>query len=281
MVYDYLLNLPDEVELIWRSPWTAVKILFLFSRYLPFLELVPLISFLFTDGEATARCALSYHTLAWMEFVGLSFAVALLAVRTWAVWNKSLIVGVALLLAFISCTGASMALTSFFLTAAKFIPLGQPYNMRCIVTTGEKLYLTTLRAVILVYDTGTLILMLWKGISQYSFRDRASALEKAVYTDGLMYFVFLFCHTVTSVFLMRFLPFQYINLTTVLDRNLHSILACRVILHIRREHQSHAFPESLPHWEDIKTIISSQAEDQIIQKKWDRQTKDLSMREVP
>ncbi|KAH6899447.1 hypothetical protein BKA70DRAFT_1313493 [Coprinopsis sp. MPI-PUGE-AT-0042] len=268
MVYDYLLTLPDEVELIWRSKWTAVKVLFLLTRYLPFLELFPLASFMLTRGDDVQACSLKYHILAWMEVMGLSFAVALLSFRTWAVWNKSLTIGIILAVAFFAQMGASMALTSRFLTLVKFIPVAEPYNWQCL-KAGEKVYLTMVRIVILAYDTGTLFLMLWKGISQYSFLDRAGSLERAVFASGLMYYFFLFCHTVTSVFLMRFLPFKYINLTTVLDRFLHSILACRAILHIRYEHQQ----AQLQHcqWDDIKFTMSSQAEDNDLPNAWDRQ----------
>ncbi|KIM62514.1 hypothetical protein SCLCIDRAFT_805086 [Scleroderma citrinum Foug A] len=31
--YDYFLTIEDEVEYIWKSPWTAVKIIYLLKRY--------------------------------------------------------------------------------------------------------------------------------------------------------------------------------------------------------------------------------------------------------
>lgn len=35
--YDYLLTFEQEVSLIWPSPWNVVKILFLTTRYTPFV----------------------------------------------------------------------------------------------------------------------------------------------------------------------------------------------------------------------------------------------------
>lgn len=39
-VYDYLLTLEMEIELVWRSKWNWIKYLYLFQRYLPFVDTV-------------------------------------------------------------------------------------------------------------------------------------------------------------------------------------------------------------------------------------------------
>lgn len=36
--YDYLTTLDREVSLIWASPWSIAKVLFLLTRYLPFAD---------------------------------------------------------------------------------------------------------------------------------------------------------------------------------------------------------------------------------------------------
>ncbi|KAG8983294.1 hypothetical protein FRB94_005887 [Tulasnella sp. JGI-2019a] len=33
LIHDHLITLPDEVELIWRSPLSKVSVLFLINRY--------------------------------------------------------------------------------------------------------------------------------------------------------------------------------------------------------------------------------------------------------
>lgn len=37
-VWDYLVTMGMEIELVWTSRWNAIKILFLIQRYLPFLD---------------------------------------------------------------------------------------------------------------------------------------------------------------------------------------------------------------------------------------------------
>jgi len=42
-VWDYILTFRMEVDLVWKSKWTFMKGLFLFQRYLPFIDTVWLI----------------------------------------------------------------------------------------------------------------------------------------------------------------------------------------------------------------------------------------------
>lgn len=37
-VWDYLLTLGMEIELIWYSPWTIMKVLYILQRYMPFID---------------------------------------------------------------------------------------------------------------------------------------------------------------------------------------------------------------------------------------------------
>jgi hypothetical protein len=36
--YDYLITLPDEIQLIWQTDWTASHVLFLLTRYMTWLD---------------------------------------------------------------------------------------------------------------------------------------------------------------------------------------------------------------------------------------------------
>ncbi|KAF9014840.1 hypothetical protein BDZ89DRAFT_962522, partial [Hymenopellis radicata] len=51
-VYDYLLTLDQEVELVWRAKWNVTKILYLATRYLPFVDIVVVLWRKFFRGEA-------------------------------------------------------------------------------------------------------------------------------------------------------------------------------------------------------------------------------------
>jgi hypothetical protein len=42
-VWDYIITFRMEVDLVWKSQWTSMKALYLFQRYLPFIDTVWLI----------------------------------------------------------------------------------------------------------------------------------------------------------------------------------------------------------------------------------------------
>jgi len=62
-----------------------------------------------------------------------------------------------------------------------------------------------------------------------------SALVKSVYRDGVIYYLYLFSFSFLNILLVRILPSQYRHLLTGMARVLHSILASRVLLHIRAQ----------------------------------------------
>ena len=39
-LWDYILTFQMEVDLVWKSKWNFMKALYLFQRYLPFLETI-------------------------------------------------------------------------------------------------------------------------------------------------------------------------------------------------------------------------------------------------
>ncbi|THU89334.1 hypothetical protein K435DRAFT_646512, partial [Dendrothele bispora CBS 962.96] len=43
LIYDYLLNVQEENELIWSSKWTWMKVLYIIQRYIPLGDTVILL----------------------------------------------------------------------------------------------------------------------------------------------------------------------------------------------------------------------------------------------
>jgi len=60
-----------------------------------------------------------------------------------------------------------------------------------------------------------------------------SGLIKAVYRDGVVYYLYLFVLSFVNVVVVKTHPTQYQHLLTSMERLLHSILTSRVLLHMR------------------------------------------------
>ncbi|THU89313.1 hypothetical protein K435DRAFT_678250, partial [Dendrothele bispora CBS 962.96] len=53
LVYDYLLSIQEENELIWSSKWTWMKVLYIIQRYMPLGDTVILLS----TGQFICHCS--------------------------------------------------------------------------------------------------------------------------------------------------------------------------------------------------------------------------------
>jgi hypothetical protein len=49
-VWDYIITFGMEVELVWKSKWNFMKGLYLFQRYLPFIDTVCLVLYCQSDA---------------------------------------------------------------------------------------------------------------------------------------------------------------------------------------------------------------------------------------
>jgi hypothetical protein len=150
-----LLTLPQEVSLIWSARWNLIKVLFLLTRYLPFVDLgivlhcecFLLVLFVGTDlTSVTDRfqqhpdagtCYLLTATKAssWLFVVITSLAESqclsviicvsvvlirylppvMLTVRTWAVWNRDRRLSIGLPIFFVLCWAPMIKIIDMFL----------------------------------------------------------------------------------------------------------------------------------------------------------------------
>ncbi|KAF4597657.1 hypothetical protein EYR40_008121 [Pleurotus pulmonarius] len=112
----------------------------------------------------------------------------------------------------------------------------------CILDPGNgNVYLCWI--LVLVYDTGTMILMAVAGAKSYTqFHGRSgasSALVRTLYRDGIIYYIGLFVLSVANIITVLVLPRSLVNLFTLLQRAVHTVLSSRVILHLREQAGKH------------------------------------------
>ncbi|EAU85346.2 hypothetical protein CC1G_07616 [Coprinopsis cinerea okayama7 len=121
-VHDYFLTLDYEVQLIWDSPWRLTKILYLMTRYLPFLDLTILLIYLNVSRPAVEDCLPIYRFMGWWGVGGIAIAEVLLTKRIWAVWEHSKVIIAATALLFTGIFSAILVLTSMFMGEIEFYP---------------------------------------------------------------------------------------------------------------------------------------------------------------
>ncbi|EDR02800.1 uncharacterized protein LACBIDRAFT_295379 [Laccaria bicolor S238N-H82] len=156
-LYDYLLTLGMEVELVWSSKGTFMKVLYFAQRYLPFVD-------------AVALCLLNQLSTAIDPRACKMVEKArgfVLTLRVWAVWERSSRVGLALSILFFLAVSSNFVVSGFFLGSLKC----------CFITSASRV-----------------VYMNWVLLMVYE-ADRIAgdtALHTVVYRDGVLIYIYLF-----------------------------------------------------------------------------------------
>jgi len=229
LVYDYLLTLPRETFLIWPTPWNATKILFLITRYLPFVDVALYMHDIRMRNASADTCLVIHRARSWLVWFGLSLPEAILSLRTWATWDRDRRLAIGLLIFFAMIWIPSIALATTVIKAVEFVALsGLPNSSGCVPVAHHSDIARICWILLLTYDAGLCLLMLIRAVKW--FKDGCvSEFALTVFRNGLLYYLVLLTMTFANVFLG--LSWQY-NFTLT-QRFIHTIIACRVILDIR------------------------------------------------
>lgn len=233
-IYDWMLTLGREVELVWLSPWSPVKILFLVTRYTPFIELGFVVWPLATNDISPRACYVDYQWTAWTNITGILFAEVILMLRTWAVYDRRRSVGFFLAFWTIATWVPNLASVGIFLQSLKFGPLPaleDAPGVGCHVVAGSSILFISW-VMIIVSEAAALLLMLFVAIREYRL-GRDSDLFKTVFRDGTIFYLYLFAFSTANVIVVLTTPAGLINLLSIAERMVHSILTSRIILRLR------------------------------------------------
>ncbi|EJF63573.1 hypothetical protein DICSQDRAFT_167634 [Dichomitus squalens LYAD-421 SS1] len=85
-VLEAIATLPDEMAYVWPSDWGLIKILYLFNKYSPFVDIALLVQVDIMSHDADA-CALQFQLLNYWLIVGVLCSEFILLVRTYALWG--------------------------------------------------------------------------------------------------------------------------------------------------------------------------------------------------
>ncbi|KAF9493126.1 hypothetical protein BDN71DRAFT_1147873 [Pleurotus eryngii] len=232
-VYDYVLTLNLEIEYTWGRTLSLLDCLFFFTRYAPFVDVgISLYSQLF-PGLGTSTCERVYRFSAWSFTIGIAMGEIILTIRTWSLYDRSRVLGMLLAAFFLICWTVIFTSMGLFLESTHAMRFPVPEKAACFADVGNVL-LYVCWCVLLVYDAGIMILMVVQAISVYSAK-RSSPLLDALYIDGVAYYVFLFFFSLANVVTILTLSTDFVNLFSSFTRVLHSILTCRVVLHVREQ----------------------------------------------
>ncbi|KAJ8091945.1 hypothetical protein PM082_024180 [Marasmius tenuissimus] len=215
-VYDTLLNLDSESRFIWFAPWTSVKALYLFQRYLPFVDSVALWIY-FQSMQDPGPCTSITQVILWMGVVGLLVSEILMSLRVWAVWGRRIYIAAALGALYIAFFTLGCFYFEQFVDGIVYEkpPVAIPNRQGCYLTGGNNI-LYKAWIMVVVYDTGgygslsvsptiqnnfvavTFVLMMIPVAKAYRRGGRAGVI-KVIYRDGIKFFAVMFLCSMANI----------------------------------------------------------------------------------
>lgn len=241
--YDYLLTFSDEIELVWAKEWSIPNIIFYFNRYLPFLDALLLLLGTFlnpSDARAQSTCSALYKGHAWLVSIGVNIAECLFIIRTYAIWDNQTVIAVGLLASLLG----TFAVESFYLARVEssfgFIRSPSPAVFPgCFPTQVDTSSATPAYLTLFIYETVVFLITFYKLLlRRLENHGSPSNLLKTLIRDGLTFYFLISAISLVNLILLRTLPAEYGLVLNSFHRFLHSILAARLILNLRRAAKS-------------------------------------------
>ncbi|KAA1476594.1 hypothetical protein DENSPDRAFT_519844 [Dentipellis sp. KUC8613] len=233
LCYDYVLTLPDEVDLIWHSRWNAIKVAFLLSRYAAFWNLGVGIYHQFGRNIPISVCSGLYRANGGLIVSGIGLSEIIIIYRTYALWGKKKLVGCTMVLLFVVAWAVLGVYLAQFLHSIEFIPIEiiPPELQGCFVTKiADTLYICW--TIALSYETtvmGLTLIKVWQ-----KFRHTSSPLLYLIFRDSTLSYITLLVSSIANVLVVLLGPPEHTFLLAGTQHALHVILSSRIVLNIRR-----------------------------------------------
>ncbi|KAF9558715.1 hypothetical protein CPC08DRAFT_810078 [Agrocybe pediades] len=176
LVYDYIITLGMEIELVWSTRWNVVKTLFIVQRYIPFLdnfalwmyqdyggyhsvETCKILAYLSLAGSISGVVISEgqrVHSPGWEGGILMSAKnrTVLLTIRIWALWRPTMRLKPGLAIAFAMVWTPAVIACYHLLVSSEFADLS-PLTKRngCYRVKCNEVYAVLIFACLLIWDT--------------------------------------------------------------------------------------------------------------------------------
>ncbi|KAG2133525.1 uncharacterized protein EDB93DRAFT_1174461 [Suillus bovinus] len=243
LIFDYCITFQDEVRWTWSRPWGLIHIVFIISRYLPFVG-SGLTAYAALRVSGPCPPSLEENVIHILSIVA---AEGLLVIRTWAFWKKSkkLLIGL-LIYSTATVIGA---------VAMNILPNHQLISTDVSMIPGPCGFESSrnsalVYSILALFECVILILTAYKWFHDYRDSEIQTSIVTTVYGGSMLYMFCIISITVINVIIDAAFPVGFTNMFDTLQLVIHSVLASRILFHLRSS-DSHA------HEEDMSLMISA------------------------
>lgn len=220
LIFDFCITFQDEVKWTWSRPWDTTRVIFVISRYLPFIgsALTAYAALRVSGPPAPSLAENSIH------IISIVAAEGLLLIRTWAFWQKSKPVLIGLMVYSMVTIIAAVSMNVF--------PNHQLISSAMSTLPGAGGFESSrnaalVYAILALFECVILALTVYKKFSDY--RHAESSIISTVYGGSMFYMSCIIAITVTNVIIDAVFPVRVGCLLICNNRIERVVLCCLVV----------------------------------------------------
>ncbi|KAJ7729796.1 hypothetical protein B0H16DRAFT_225000 [Mycena metata] len=249
-VYDFFLTFPMEVEYFWNSPWSLVKAMFFWNRYLTFPTTAYLAFSEINRLPTAALCFAQETTGLILSLVCISGAQVVMQIRVHALYGQNrtlkIIVSCLFFIAVASELGIAIAKLVTDGSSVQPIPfLVDPLSL-CVGPIPK--FLIAYPVPMMAFDTILLILVVYKAylIQREEASDTthktwtSSRLVRVMFRDSVIYFTCTFGVNLFNVLVWLLAPYDLFTVGTSWAATVPVMAASRILFNMRLEYHDHS-----------------------------------------
>ncbi|KAG2069058.1 hypothetical protein BDR04DRAFT_725822 [Suillus decipiens] len=232
-IYDYACSIHEEWSFLLRSDWSKVKVLYIVTRYAPFIILTTVLYLCFTPTENPNKCRMLSNICSGFIMVSAIGSEGFFILRTCALWNNNKILLAALLVAGLIIVGVSLGIT--FTTAPTAYATSTIQGITGCYWSSGSLQLFIPYLLLSAFQLGIMILTLVRAIQ--SWQINPSHLYSVLVKHNVFYYMCGFLFSVANIFVSVLLHYSYDDVLQVFQFMILAILATRMHLHLWQMNQ--------------------------------------------
>ncbi|THV01952.1 hypothetical protein K435DRAFT_792899 [Dendrothele bispora CBS 962.96] len=215
LVYDYLISLGAEIQLVWKAPWKLGKFLYFLTRYLAFAGAV--VKVFLNEGRflSLGTCNVLSKTMSLILFL-----------RVWAIWGNSRKIAGLLVIGFL--IPAPIVSICVLLRAPKSQNNSDFYESVLHNKFG-------LCPPFLIDSNGIIVMFAYLAVYEAGQSGSHTSFVYKFFLDGLTYNIVALISSAANIIIRTTVSGGYTALFLDLQATMHSILTSRMLLHIRQE----------------------------------------------
>ncbi|KAJ7245638.1 hypothetical protein B0H12DRAFT_1127415 [Mycena haematopus] len=238
VVFDHIITLDVEVELIWKSPWSMGKVLFIINRYYTLASLVINNYGFFSSSLTDSFCLRFFRWQGWTGLIACMIAEIILQMRLYALYFLNKKVLALMVTTFILSSASSAVIMGMVLErlTAHAHPIPGTTVTFCVPSTVPH-YFFAFWIPILCFESLLCALALYRGFQTFRASDpvfqSGRHLVAILIRDSVFYFLVMFATYFTNMLVWLSASSNLLEIPIAFSVAMSCCLGNRMILNVR------------------------------------------------